>query len=169
MPMPPAVAAAVPSPTPPMPYVAPVSYPPGIYPQYPAPAAAKPGETPMYYPPPIFYASIAPHPQATGQDGEHIGYAPHPQYYPATFIYPHPPPQAYAAGPYMMTHPRPDAQIPMAPAHHYIPYPQAYQKPPSRGPGADVGAPQMVDPRRDGRLEHGRMGEALASTQAKAG
>ncbi|KAI9056672.1 hypothetical protein FKP32DRAFT_1689630 [Trametes sanguinea] len=169
IPIPPAVAAAVPSPAPPMPYVAPVSYPPGIYPQYPAPAAAKPGETPpMYYPPPFYFTPIpAPHPQATGQDGEPVGYAPHPGFYGATFIYP--PPQ-YAAAPYMMAHPaRPDAQMPMAPAHHYAPYPQAYQqKPPSRGPGAEVSSPQMMDPRRDGRVEHAHA-HAMAGAQAKAG
>ncbi|OJT14199.1 hypothetical protein TRAPUB_9310 [Trametes pubescens] len=167
MAIPPAVAASVASPTPPMSYVAPVSYPPGIYPQYPAHPAAKPGDPPMYYHQPIFYAPIpAPHPQATGQDGEHVSYAHHPQFYP-TFIYP--PPPAYAAGPYMMTHPhaRPDAQLQMAPPHHYAPYPQPYVKPPSRGPGAEVGPPQMMDPRRDGRVEHARMAEAITGPQAK--
>ncbi|KAI1790729.1 hypothetical protein LXA43DRAFT_1014738 [Ganoderma leucocontextum] len=172
MPVPPTVMAAVSSTTPPIPYVAPVSYPPpGLYPQYPAPPAAKPGETPMYYPQ-IFYAPIpAPHPQATGQDGEPVGYPAHPQFYPATFITPYPP--QYAA-PYMMhphhPHARPDAQIPLAPAHHYAPYPQAYPKPPSRGPGAEVGVPQMMDARRDGRIEHARMAEPIpGGAQAKSG
>ncbi|KAI0670680.1 hypothetical protein C8Q78DRAFT_1070217 [Trametes maxima] len=137
------------SPTPPMPYVAPVSYPPGIYPQYPTASAAKPGEAPpMYYPPPIYFAPI-PAPQATGPDGEPVGYPAHPPFYGAAFIYQ--PPQ-YPPGPYMMTHPpRPDAQMHMAPPHHYAPYPQAYPKPPSRGPAAEVGPPQMMDPRRDGQ------------------
>ncbi|TBU66184.1 hypothetical protein BD310DRAFT_865673 [Dichomitus squalens] len=169
--VPPAVAAAaaVPSSTPPVPYVAPVTYPPGLYPQYPGPPAAKPGETPMYYPQ-IFYAPIpAPHPQATGQDGEPVGYPAH-QFYPATFIAPYPP--QYAT-PYMMPHPhphaRPDAQMPMAPAHHYAPYPQVYQKPPSRGPGAELGPPQMMDVRRDGRMEHARMAEPISGGQAKSG
>ncbi|KAH9857779.1 hypothetical protein C2E23DRAFT_719972 [Lenzites betulinus] len=159
--IPPAVpATAVPSPTPPMPYVAPVSYaPPGMYHQYAAPAATKPGETPVYYPQPIFYAPYPPPPpQATGQDGEPIGYPPHPQFY-GHFIYP--PPQ-YAAAPYMMAHPRPDAPMQMAHAHHYAPYPQPYAKPPSRGPVHEVGAPQMMDPRRDGRMP-----EAMVGAQAK--
>ena len=171
IPVPQAVAAAVPSATPPIPYAAaPVTYPPGFYPQYPAPPAAKPGETPMYYPQ-IYFAPIpAPPPQATGQDGEPVGYAP-PQFYPATFIAAYPP--QYAT-PYMMphpahahahAHPRPDAQMPMAQAHHYAPYPQpAYVKPPSRG--AEVAAaPQM----RDGRMDHARMGEPIPGAQAKAG
>ncbi|CDO74721.1 hypothetical protein BN946_scf184593.g3 [Trametes cinnabarina] len=153
-----------------MPYVAPVSYPPGDpIPQYPAPTAVKPGEAPpMYYPPPFYFAPIpAPHPQATGQDGEPVGYPPHPGFYGATFIYP--PPQ-YAAAPYMMAHaPRPDAQMAMAPAHHYAPYPQVYQqKPPSRGPGAEVSPPQMMDPRRDGRVEHAHVHHMAGSAQAKA-
>ena len=55
----------------------------------------------MYYPQ-IYFAPIpAPPPQATGQDGEPVGYAP-PQFYPATFIAPYPP--QYAT-PYMMPHP----------------------------------------------------------------
>ncbi|TFK82008.1 hypothetical protein K466DRAFT_666773 [Polyporus arcularius HHB13444] len=170
IPVPQAVAAAVPSATPPIPYAAPVTYPPGFYPQYPAPPAAKPGETPMYYPQ-IYFAPIpAPPPQATGQDGEPIGYPP-PQYYPATFLAPYPP--QYATQ-YMMPHPahlhahmRPDAQMPMAPAHHYAPYPQAYAKPMPRG--AEVAAaPQMVDARRDGRMDHTRMGEPIHGAQAKA-
>ncbi|KAH9901651.1 hypothetical protein C8Q73DRAFT_637231 [Cubamyces lactineus] len=166
--IPPAVAAtAVPSPTPPMPYVAPVPYPPGIYPQYPAPSAAKPGETPpMYYPPPFYYTHIPPPPpQVTGQDGEPVSYVPHPQYYPA-FLYG--PPQAYAAAPYMVPHPpRPDASVPMAP-NHYAPFPQPFTKPLSRGPGADGGVPPNMDPRRDGRVEHVRI-EAMAGAQTKAG
>ena len=123
----------------------------------------------MYYPQ-IYFAPIhaPPPPQATGQDGEPVGYPAHPQFYPATFIAPYPP--QYAA-PYMMPHPhhphaRPDAQIPMAPAHPYMPHPQAYPKPPSRGPEV---APQMVDARRDGRMEHARMGEPIPAGQAKSG
>ncbi|KAI0637281.1 hypothetical protein C8Q77DRAFT_1216037 [Trametes polyzona] len=153
--IPPAVAAAVPAPAPPMPYVAPVSYAPGIYPQYPPPAAGKPGETPMYYPPPIFYAPIPPPPHATGQDGEPVGYPTHQPFIP-TFYYPPPP---YHAGPYMV---RPDAQIQLAPAHHYAPYPPPYAKPPSRGPG-EAPPPHMVDPRR----EHARMPEVVAGAHAK--
>lgn len=169
IPVPPAVAAsAIASTTPPIPYVAPVTYPPGLYPQYPAPPAAKPGETPMYYPQ-IYFAPIPAPPQATGQDGEPVGYPPHTQFYPATFLAPYPP--QYAA-PYMMPHPhphphphaRPDAQIPMAPAHHYAPYPQAYPKPPSRE--QEVVSPQM----RDGRVEHVRMAEPIpGGGQVKSG
>ena len=126
----------------------------------------------MYYPQ-IYFAPIpAPPPQATGQDGEPVGYPPHPQFYPATFLTPYPP--QYAT-PYMMPHPhphvRPDAaQVPLAPAHphHYAPYPQAYPKPPSRGPGTEIGAPQMVDGRRDGRIEHARMAESVPGSQAKS-
>ncbi|KAI0747803.1 hypothetical protein C8Q80DRAFT_1219230 [Daedaleopsis nitida] len=173
-PCPAPVAAAVPSTTPPIPYVAPVAYPPGLYSQYPPPPAAKPGETqPVYYPQFYFAPMPAPPPpQATGQDGEPVGYPTHPQFYP-TFLAPYPP--QYAA-PYMMPHPhahphtRSDApQVAMAPPHPYAsyPHPQMYPKPPSRGP--EAAAPQMVDGRRDARIEHARMGEPIPGGQAKSG
>ncbi|KAH9951985.1 hypothetical protein B0H21DRAFT_775564 [Amylocystis lapponica] len=149
MPMPPAIAAT--SATPPIPYVTPMGFPPGFYGQYPGGPGPKPGEGAVYYP--QFYIPVPAHPppHASGQEGEVQGY-PQPQFYPtflAPYTQPYPPP-------YMMPHPRPDGQIAMAPApppHHYAPYPQAYPKPPSRGPEMSA---QALD-RRDSRVENGRM------------
>lgn len=165
MAMPPAVAAT--SATPPVPYVAPIGYPPpGFYPQYPAAPTAKPGE-PVYYQPHFFYAPVQaqplpPGPHGAGQEGDASGYQQQTQYYP---VFPAAHYQPYP-GPYMM--PRPDGQVPMSSSQpHYAPYPppQAYAKPPSRG--TDVGA-QMIDSRRDGRLDMGR-NDSMHGNHGKTG
>lgn len=162
MAVPPAVAAT--SATPPIPYVAP--YPP-FYGQYSASHVPKAGDTPVYVPQ-LFYAPIPAHqPMPTGhlngQDGEvPPGYPPAP-YYPV-FTAPYP---QYAA-PYMVPAPRPDGHMPIGTAHHpyHTAYQQAYPKPPSRGPDM---ATQMMDARRDMRIEPGRMGEGIHSGHGKSG
>ncbi|PCH38309.1 hypothetical protein WOLCODRAFT_136160 [Wolfiporia cocos MD-104 SS10] len=175
--VPPAVAAT--SATPPIPYMSPYT---PFYGQYPATHVPKAGEAPVYVPQ-LFYAPIAP-PQAmpaghgSGQDGEPAPYTP---YYP---VFTAPYHQAYAA-PYMVPAPRPEGQMPMAPgpvahpahahpphpAHHhphYAPYPpQAYPKPPSRGP--EINAHHMMDARRDARLDMSRMPEGMHGHHGKAG
>ncbi|CCM02904.1 uncharacterized protein FIBRA_05018 [Fibroporia radiculosa] len=163
--MPPAVAAT--SATPPIPYVAPYT---PFYGQYPATHVPKSGDGPVYVPQ-LFYAPIAaPQPMppnhGVGQDGEPTGYAP-PPYYP---VFHAPYPAQYAA-PYMMqAPPRPEGQMALpAPSHHphhYAPYPQMYPKPPSRGP--ELGG-QMMDGRRDIRLEGGRMADAMHGGHGKSG